>query len=122
MSKLIDLLKQTTAEMRIMLADYQAIIHKAEIIADNGRDIVALLSKHLNDSSGVVLSLDKLSKREIEIFEALGEEMTVRQIADKFKLSVKTINSNRDRIRKKLGVDNGYELKRLAITFYKKNK
>lgn len=55
-----------------------------------------------------------LSDRELEIFGMVGDGLTIRQIAAKLHLSPKTIETHRDRIRKKLDIQSNPELIRRA--------
>ncbi len=58
-----------------------------------------------------------LSDRELEVFERLGEGLPTRQVAEALHLSVKTIESHRASIKKKLGLSNANELVRQAVLF-----
>lgn len=55
-----------------------------------------------------------LSDRELEVFELLGRGLITKQIAAKLKLSRKTIETYREHIKAKLGLNNGTELTREA--------
>lgn len=55
------------------------------------------------------------SEREFEVFEYLGQGLSVRQIAEKLHRSVKTVEAHRENIKKKLRVTNTTELLRNAI-------
>jgi DNA-binding NarL/FixJ family response regulator len=59
--------------------------------------------------------LQKLSRREREIFEMIGRGLTTQQIAVELRVSSKTIDSHRERIKQKLDLKNGTELTHLAI-------
>lgn len=59
--------------------------------------------------------LDVLSSRELEVFELLGRGLTVREIAERLSRSAKTIESHRERILGKLGLDSSARLVRLAV-------
>ena len=63
-------------------------------------------------TSGGVASL---SNRELSVFELIGNGLTTRQIADNLQLSVKTIDSHRENIKAKLGLDSSIELVRHAV-------
>jgi DNA-binding NarL/FixJ family response regulator len=60
-------------------------------------------------------SLDTLTNRELEVFDAIALGLGTRQIAEKLSLSVKTIESHRERIKRKLGVQSGPELIAQAV-------
>ena len=59
--------------------------------------------------------IEKLSNRELAVFELIGHGMSTSMIADKLHLSVKTIESHRSHIKLKLGLHTANELTRLAI-------
>ncbi len=60
-------------------------------------------------------SIDSLSDRELQVFQMIGEGMTHQHIADKLMLSVKTIESHVEHIKRKLGLSSGRELLQRAI-------
>lgn len=59
--------------------------------------------------------LDCLSNRELEVFELIGRGLGTGEIAGKLHLSVKTIETHRANIKKKLHIDSSGELTRRAI-------
>jgi DNA-binding NarL/FixJ family response regulator len=63
-------------------------------------------------TSGGVASL---SNRELSVFELIGNGLTTRQIAESLQLSIKTIDSHRENIKAKLGLDSSIELVRHAV-------
>jgi DNA-binding NarL/FixJ family response regulator len=64
-------------------------------------------------SSGSVA--ERLSDREMEVFQLLGEGMAVRDIAQRLHISVKTIEAHRTHIKEKLNIKTSPELLRYAI-------
>jgi DNA-binding NarL/FixJ family response regulator len=60
--------------------------------------------------------LGVLSDRELEVFQAIGRGMTVKEIAAVLHLSSKTVDVHRDHIRDKLGVRSSTELIRYAVS------
>ena len=56
-----------------------------------------------------------LSDRELQVFALIGRGAPTREIAGRLELSVKTIESYREKIKVKLGLDNGNELMRRAV-------
>lgn len=58
---------------------------------------------------------ESLSDRELEVFELLGQGLTTRQIATKMKLSHKTVESFREKIKAKLQLENSNQLIRQAV-------
>ncbi len=59
--------------------------------------------------------IDRLSDRELEVFEQIGSGMTTREIAAKLQLSPKTIESYRENLKAKLNLTNSTELTRHAV-------
>jgi DNA-binding NarL/FixJ family response regulator len=59
--------------------------------------------------------IDRLTDREIEVFELIGQGLTVRQIAAKLDLSPKTIETHREHIKEKMNLKNTTELTRHAV-------
>ena len=54
--------------------------------------------------------LDRLSDRELEVFEMIGRGLGTREIAEKLHLSVKTIESHREHIKDKLALPSAAKL------------
>jgi DNA-binding NarL/FixJ family response regulator len=59
--------------------------------------------------------LDVLSDREIQVLRALALGGSNREIAEAYSLSVKTVDTYRSRLLKKLDLRNNAELTRFAI-------
>ncbi len=59
--------------------------------------------------------IDSLTNRELEVFRLIGEGMSTRHIAGDLLLSIKTIETYRERIKKKLNLQNSDELIQYAI-------
>jgi DNA-binding NarL/FixJ family response regulator len=59
--------------------------------------------------------IDRLSDRELEVFEQIGSGMTTREIASNLGLSPKTIESYRENLKAKLNLANSTELTRHAV-------
>lgn len=62
-------------------------------------------------------SIEKLSDRELQIFELLGQGYGSRQTAEYLGLDVKTIETYRSRLKEKLNLKNASELLRKAIAW-----
>ncbi len=60
-------------------------------------------------------TIDSLSDRELEVFGLIGRGMGPSEIAEQLHLSVKTIETHRENIKKKLNLQSGGELTRLAV-------
>ncbi len=59
--------------------------------------------------------VERLSNRELEVFQLIGQGATTSSIAQQLHVSVHTIESHREKLRHKLGLKNGAELTRYAI-------
>lgn len=65
--------------------------------------------------------LAALSDRELEVFECIGRGLSTRMIADRLHVSPKTVESHREKIKAKLGLDNGRKLMRQAVAWLQAN-
>lgn len=61
--------------------------------------------------------VDKLSDRELEVFELIGQGLTTRQVAENLDLSPKTVETYRENLKVKLKVSNANQLVRAAVQF-----
>lgn len=59
--------------------------------------------------------IDRLSDRELEVFQMLGKAYETRQIAETMRVSVKTVESYREHIKQKLQINNSIQLIRRAV-------
>jgi DNA-binding NarL/FixJ family response regulator len=59
--------------------------------------------------------IQHLSNRELEVYEMIGQGLTTQQIAQKLDLSDKTIETHREKIKRKLNLKNSSELSRSAV-------
>jgi len=59
--------------------------------------------------------IEYLSDRELQVFELIGQGLTVRQIATRLELSPKTVETHREHIKDKLELKNTTELTRHAV-------
>jgi DNA-binding NarL/FixJ family response regulator len=64
---------------------------------------------------------DALADRELEVFRLIGEGTKTAEIAERLHLSVKTIETYRDRIRQKLNLRGGTELVHYATQWVMEN-
>lgn len=60
-------------------------------------------------------TLDRLSNRELEVFRLIGTGLGTSKIAERLHLSIKTVETHRENIKKKLNVSSGGELNRRAM-------
>ncbi len=65
--------------------------------------------------------IERLSDRELEVFEMIGQGLRTKQIAQSLDLSPKTIEAHREKIKTKLNLTNGTELSREATQWVLEN-
>jgi DNA-binding NarL/FixJ family response regulator len=65
--------------------------------------------------------VESLSDREVQVFQLLGASYRVREIAEQFHLSHKTIETYREKIKRKLSLHNAAELKQFAQKWVAEN-
>ena len=71
------------------------------------RVVQATMPRGRGDNSSAV---SRLSDRELEVFEAIGHGRSTRLIAESLNLSVKTVETHREKVKRKLGLKNSTEL------------
>ena len=59
-----------------------------------------------------------LSDRELQVFHAIGRGMGTRAIAEDLRVSVKTVETHRQRIKEKLHLRDGCDLQKRAVLFH----
>jgi DNA-binding NarL/FixJ family response regulator len=91
------------------------VLHGQVYLSERVRDgIVNRLGGKLPD--GEVTSLtQQLSDRELEVFQLIGDGYSTHEIADRLHLSMKTVASHRENIKRKLNLNTSEELARFAI-------
>ncbi len=76
------------------------------------------LSPSFERSRGIVrLPLERLSDRELQIFELIGSSLPTRVIAERLVVSDKTVEAHKANIKRKLGIEHAQELVRLASSW-----
>lgn len=75
-----------------------------------------LLQQAIDKTEGAS-GIESLSDREMEVFEGLGRGMSTRKIASQLGISVKTVETHRENIKKKLDIGSATELNRYAIAY-----
>jgi DNA-binding NarL/FixJ family response regulator len=61
--------------------------------------------------------IESLSDRELEVFQAIGQGLSVAEIAERLKVSPKTVDSFRAHIKEKLGLASSSDVLRLAVSW-----
>jgi len=75
-----------------------------------------MLSKLVGGGGPVDVSpIDRLSDREFQVFELIGRGLQSREVAERLHLSVKTVDSHREHIKRKLDLETATDLLRYAV-------
>jgi DNA-binding NarL/FixJ family response regulator len=72
-------------------------------------------------SGGAAISanpIDRLSNRELQIVHMIGKGMSTRETAHSLNLSIKTVESHRQRIKRKLNLTTGTQLVQYAVNWF----
>ena len=78
-----------------------------------------LIQKFATRGAGVSVNpVDRVSNREIQILHMIGKGMSTREIALSLNLSIKTVESHRQRIKRKLNLSTGTQLVQYAVKWY----
>jgi DNA-binding NarL/FixJ family response regulator len=104
---------------KLMLAVRQVLDGRIYVSEKISAKILETFSGHRANSQSPV---EKLSDREFEVFQLLGQGEGTRQIAKRLHLSVKTVEVHRANIRKKLELATGGELVHYAIRWNEAQK
>ena len=62
--------------------------------------------------------IDRLSNRELQILHMIGKGMSTRETAQSLNLSIKTVESHRQRIKRKLNLATGTQLIQYAVNWF----
>ena len=104
------IMKQDAAT-KIITAIWE-VLNGSTYVSEN---IASRLSQKKAKGGAVTSWVDTLSNRELQVFQMIGEGLTYPHIAEMLLLSVKTIESHVENIKKKLSIDNGRKLLQHAI-------
>ncbi len=94
---------------------YRAI--RGECVVSEALNALILDSVIARRSGPNGLPLERLSPRELEVLELLGQGHGTREVAELLHISVKTVESHRAHLKDKLGLKNANELVQQAIAF-----
>ncbi len=116
---------------RVLRAGAKGYVTKAEVatkVIDGLRAVLAgdiyvsqkisekMLRKMVGGKNKVdMFPLDRLSDREFEVFELIGQGLQSKEVAERLHLSSKTIDAHRDHIKKKLDLDSATALLTYAV-------
>lgn len=71
-----------------------------------------------NDPKKTSNPIERLSNRELQVLNLIGRGKTTREVAENLTLSVKTVESHRQRIKKKLNLQTSAQLVQFAVSSY----
>jgi DNA-binding NarL/FixJ family response regulator len=102
-------------EPEVLLRAIRQILCGQIYLSEKVKDaIVNRLGGNLPEGEITTLA-QQLSDRELQVFQLIGDGYATHEIADRLHLSVKTVASHRENIKKKLNVKTIEELSRFAI-------
>ena len=102
--------KQSAPEQ--LLKAIRKIHEGSRYLTDEAAEILAL---RIAKGTGEQSPLDSLSMRELQVMRRLAMGHTNREIADAYSISIKTVDTYRLRLLKKLNLRNNAELSRFAM-------
>jgi DNA-binding NarL/FixJ family response regulator len=80
-----------------------------------------MLTQLAGGSKDLGSPIERMSDRELEVFQLIGQGLGTRQIAEKLHLSIKTIESYREHIKQKMNFKNGTELVQQAVQWVERS-
>jgi len=89
-------------------------ILKGELYVSRKMSVVVLQKLVGSPSATSGRQIERLSDRELQVFQMLGSGMSTRQVAAQLHLSFKTVETHRENIKHKLGLRDSAELVRHA--------
>jgi DNA-binding NarL/FixJ family response regulator len=82
---------------------------------------ISVFNQFVQDPRRSGRDIDCLTDRELHIFQAIGMGQSTRQISDRLGVSIKTVESHRENIKHKLGLENSVVLVREATLWAQKH-
>ena len=77
----------------------------------------SMIERMVGDGPGQTADpIERLSNRELQVLNLIGQGKTTREVAETLGLSVKTVESHRQRIKKKLNLRTSAQLVQFAIS------
>ena len=74
-----------------------------------------MVNRFLGRKAASASTLEGLSDREFEVFQLIGQGLKTRQIAEKLRISPKTVDTYRAHLKEKLNLEHGPDLVRHAV-------
>ncbi|MDQ2918608.1 MAG: response regulator transcription factor [Verrucomicrobiota bacterium] len=95
------------ASAKVMIAIRQVL--SGEIYLD-ARAMRRMVDKVVAKSDSTVTAIDRLTDRELEVFELIGQGRTTREIGYRLSVGLTTVDTYRARIKEKLQLENAAQL------------
>jgi DNA-binding NarL/FixJ family response regulator len=100
-------------------ATHEVLIALRKVLADEvhvSKDVVSRMLRRIV-GGGSSDGIERLSDRELEVFQWIGLGLSVGEIAEKLKVSPKTIETYRAHIKEKLGLASATDVLRVAVSW-----
>ncbi len=81
-----------------------------------------MIAEHVSGGASGKSAVDKLTDRELEVLQLIGEGTEVRDIAEKLHISAKTVEAHRGHIKEKLNLNNAREVARFAVQWVEQQR
>ncbi len=95
------------------------VLEGIRTVLAGGKFITEAVSQRIHEGAEgqVTLPVARLSDREFQIYQLIGQGVGPGEMAKRLGLSVKTVETHREHIKSKLGLTNGRELVRHAMQY-----
>jgi len=116
------IMKSSSAD--IILDAINTVMDGRIYLSENERDRIfqAITGENSSGKKDWIGSMQKLSNREIQVFNLIGKGYGTIEIASMFNISTKTIDSHKEHLKLKLHCTTSQELRQLAIEWTKINE
>jgi DNA-binding NarL/FixJ family response regulator len=91
------------------------IVHAISAVLENRTFFSAGIAARMVQASALQTPAERLTPREDEILDALAEGLSSKQIAQRYQLSVRTVETHRLNIKRKLEIEGQAELIKFAV-------
>jgi DNA-binding NarL/FixJ family response regulator len=81
-----------------------------------------MIAEHVSGGVSGRSAIEKLTDRELEVLQLIGEGTEVRDIAEKLHISAKTVEAHRSHIKEKLNLNNAREVARFAVQWVEQQR
>lgn len=108
-------LHKTVSEVSLLDGIEAALL--GEVVASTELSRQMIRRAVLGDAAGSLSPVARLSDRELEVFELVASGYTTRSIAERMKVSPKTVESHKARIKEKTGAADATQLLTMAVSW-----